>query len=275
MNEFARHAFHLLVDGMIQNPGSRMSERRFIHLDGREPIHTSSDSSSDDTADEGATDQLRWVGAFKFSTAVHPRDLTKGWLIGTGRGTLDVDVVIGPPDLEWKKNKIRGNHARLYIHKESCQPTVEALHGMVVSGTTGVKHISQRTASSSKILEHGHQLEIGRCTYLFSHGGALMNGIFDANLPRFMEAHHGKSWAAHSMLSVTSTGSYLTMDQYTFPPGAFAAGTYGEVTAGWSQNGSAVAVKRFKYPNLSRFSQHQKIMGLIGTHVSLAGTHEK
>ena len=274
MNEFARHAFHLLVDSMIQNPGSRMSERRFIHLDGREPMDTSSGSNSDGSADEGATHQPRWVGAFKFSTAVYPRDPAKGWLIGTGRGTLEVDVVIGPPDLKWKSNKIRGNHARLYIHEESCQPTVEALHGMEVSGATGVKHISQRTASSSKVLEHGHQLEIGRCTYLFLRGGAFMNGMFDANLPRFMKAHHGKSWAAHPILSATSTGSYLIMDQYTFLPGAFAAGTFGEVTAGWSQNGSAVAVKRFKFPNSKRFNQHQKIMGLIGTHVSSAGPHE-
>ena len=183
---------------------------------------------------------------------------------------VGVDVVIGLPDLKWKTNRIRANHARLYIHEESCQPTVEALHGMEVSGATGIEHISPRTPSSSKVLEDGHKVEFGRCAYLFSRGSAFMNGMFSASLPRFMKAHHGKTWAAHPILSATSTGSYLTMDQYTFLPGAFAAGTFGEVTAGWSQNGSAVAVKRFKHPNLRRFSQHEKIMGLIGRHVSLA-----
>ena len=275
MNEFAQHAFHLLVDSMIQNPDLRVSERRFIHLEGREIIDTSSVSSSDDEAEQGVTDQRRWVGAFKFSTAVYPKDPTKGWFIGTGRGSLDVDVVIGLPDLKWRYNKIRGKHARLYIHEESCRPTVEALHCMEVSGATGVKHIAQRTTSSSKVLEHGHQLEVGRCTYLFLHGNAMKNGKFNVSLPEFMEIHHGEGWCAHHILSATSKGSYLTMDQYTFLPGAFAAGTFGEVTAGWAQNGSAVAVKRFKSPDLSRFNQHQKIMGLIGKHVSLAGLHEK
>lgn len=268
LNDFARHAFHLLVDSMIQNPGSQSSARRFIHLDGKESMNTLSASSSEDEAEQGATNQPRWIGAFKFSTAVYPRDPARGWFIGTGHGTLEVDVVIAPPDSKWKIYQVRGNHARLYIHQEFCQPTVEALHGMAVSGATGVKYISQWT---SKVLEHGHKVEFGRCAYQFLHGSAMKNGMFATNLPRFMKAHHGKTWAAHPILSATSTGSYLTMDQYTFPPGAFAAGTFGEVTAGWSQNGSAVAVKRFKYPNLKRFSQHQKIMGLIGSHVSRAG----
>ena len=275
LNEFARHAFHLLVDSMIHNPGSRISERRFIHLDGRESSDASSASSSDDQAEQGATEQSRWVGAFKFSTAVLPRDPAKGWLIGTGRGTLEVDVVIGLPDWRRKGNGIRGNHARLYIHENTCQPTLEALHGMEVSGATGFKHLSQRTASSSKVLEHGHWVEFGRCAYLFLRGSAFTNGRFEASLPRFMKAHHAESWAAHPILSATSTASYLKMDQYTFRPGAFAAGTFGEVTAGWSENGSAVAVKRFKNPKKSQLSRHQKIMGLIGTHVSLAGSHEK
>ena len=56
MNEFARHAFHLLVDSMIQNPGSRKLERKFIHLEGRGFVDTSSVSSSDDQADQEATD---------------------------------------------------------------------------------------------------------------------------------------------------------------------------------------------------------------------------
>ena len=261
-NEFACHAFHILVDRMIQNPDSQIPERRFIHIDGKESMDISSESSSDDQAEKGATTQPRWYGAFKFSTAVLPRDPAKGWFIGTGN---EVDVVIGPPDVRLKKHGLRGNHARLYIHRESCQPTVEALHGMEVSGATGVKYL---TASSSKVLEHGHKVEFGQCAYIFLRGSALMNGMFDASLPKFMKAHHGESWAAHPIISATSTGSYLTMDQYTFSPGAFAAGSFGEVTAGWSQNGSAVAVKRFINPEPKRLSQHQKIMGLIGRHVS-------
>ena len=193
MNDFARVAFHQLVESMIEYPDSRISERRFIHLDGKEPMDTSSISSSDDQAEQGATKQPKWVGAFKFSTAVYPRDPTKGWFIGTGRGTLKVDIMIGPPDLTPKIYKIRGNHARLFIHDESCQPTVEALHSMQVSGATGTMYISQSSAVPSKVLEDGHRVEFGRCAYLFSRGNAWMNGMFKASLPKFMKAHHGKS----------------------------------------------------------------------------------
>ena len=271
MNDFARVAFHQLVESMLEDPNSRVSERRFMHLDGKEPMDTSSVSSSDDEAEKGATKQPPWVGAFKFSTAVHPRDPAKGWFIGTGRGTTEVDIMIGPPDLSSKIYKVRGCHARLFIHEESCQPTVEALHSMQVSGATGAMHVSQLSAIRSKVLEDGHKVEFGRCAYLFSRGNAWMNGMFVDSLPKFMKAHHGKSWAAHPILSATSTGAHLTMGEYTFPPGAFAAGCFGEVTAGWSQNGSAVAVKRFKSPTLERSRQHQEIMGLIGRHVSRAG----
>lgn len=275
MNEFARHAFHLVVDKMIQCPGTQVHERKFIHVDGRETVRSASVSGSDDESDQEGTKQVQIVGAFKFSTAIHPKDPAKGWYIGTGRGKPEVDVVIGPPDSQWSSNKILGNHARLYIHHESCLTTVEALHSMEVSGSTGLNHIDQRTGDSSRVLEHGHQVEFGRCTYLYLRGDAMTSGNFQTSLPGFMQIHHGHQWEAHPILSAPSTGSHLTFDGYTCLPGAFAGGTFGEVTAGWANNGSAVAIKRFKEPNGQQFSQHLKIMGLIGKHVSLSGKEEK
>ncbi len=257
---------------MIQNPNTQLHARKFIHVDGKENVRSASVSGSDDDpGGQEETIQLRYVGAFKFSTSVYPKDPTKGWYIGTGRRKPEADVVIGPPDPKWNSNQILENHARIYIHEESCLPTVEALHSMQVSGSTGLKHIAQKTGNSSKVLEHGHRVDFGRCAYIYEGGDAITNGNFQASLPGFMKLHHGDQWKAHPILSAPSTGPHLTFGGYTFLPGAFAAGTFGEVTAGWAQNGSAVAIKRFKRPNPQKFTQHQKIMGLIGKHVSALG----
>lgn len=272
-NEFARHAFHLVVEDMIQNPDTQLHARKFIHVDGKEVVRSASVSGSDDgQRDQEETTQAQYFGAFKFSTTVYPKDPVKGWYIGTGRGKPEVDVLLGPPNTKWNSNQILGNHARIYIHRESCLATVEALHSMQVSGSTGLKHVDQKTGESSKVLEHGHRVDFGRCAYIYGRGDAVTNGKFEASLPEFMKLHYSEQWKAHPILSAPSTGSYLTFGGYTFLPGAFAAGTFGEITAGWAENGSAVAIKRFKRPSSQKFTQHQKIMGLIGKHVSALGT---
>lgn len=272
-NEFARQAFHLVVDKMIRNPGARSNERRFIHIHGKETVRSASVSGSDGQADQAdqESDTVQFIGGFKFSTAVYPKDPAKGWFLGTGRGKPEVDVVIAPPDAKWQSNRVLGKHARVYIHKDSCLTTVEALHGMEISGSTGLIHIEPRTGISSKVLEHGHQVQFGRCTYLYLRGDAMTNSSFQTSLPGFMQVHHGREWTGHPILSAPSTGSYLTFDGFTFLSGAFAGGAFGEVAAGWTQDGSVVAVKRFKRPNRQHFDQHRKIMGLIGKHVRFSG----
>ena len=267
LNELAQVAFHQLICGMLQSPESQLQERKFIHVEGEDIVRSPSVSGSDDQGKQ-EPDQRRIVGAFKFSTAVYPKDPTQGWYIGTGREKPEVDVLIGPLGSKWKNNGIRGNHARLYIHKESCVAMVEAHHNMEVSGSTGLQHIDQNAAESCRVLEHGHQVQFGKCAYLYLHGDAMANGNFYESLPGFMQRHHGNFWRAHEILSAASTSSHLVCDGITFLPGAFAGGTYGEVTVGWTQNGSAVAVKRFKKPNKEQLRQHQKIMGRIGKHVS-------
>ena len=75
----------------------------------------------------------------------------------------------------------------------------------------------------------------------------------------------------HPILSAPSTGSFLKIDEYTCLLSAFAGGSFGEVIAGWAEDGSAVALKRFKQPNEARLDQHRNIMGLIGKDVSFLG----
>ena len=75
------------------------------------------------------------------STSVCRKDPAKGWYIGTGRGKLEADVAFGPHGSEWKSNRVRGDHAQLYIHREAWQTMVEARHSVEVSGSTGLKHI--------------------------------------------------------------------------------------------------------------------------------------
>ena len=200
---------------MVQNPDTHLHARKFIHVDGKETVRSASVSGSDDPGAQEETTQPQYFGAFEFSTGEYPKDPTKGWYIGTGRGKPEVDVVIGPPDPKWKSNHILGNHARIYVHRESCLATVEALHSMQVSGSTGLKHIDQRTGKSSKVLEHGHHVVFGRCAYIYERGDAITNGNFQASLPEFMKHHHGQ-WEAHPILSAPSTGSHLTFGGYTF-----------------------------------------------------------
>ena len=269
-NEFACHAFHLVVESMIKHPSTRLHERAFIHIHGKEMPRSGSVSGSDEQSDQEEADQAQIVGAFKFSTAVLPRDPASGWIIGTGFKKPEVDVVIGPSDPDCSNNRILGKHARLYIHKESCQITVEAFHGMEVTGLTGLKHIGPKFSSSAKVLENLHLVHFGRCTYVFEQGDAIVNGIFGNTLEEFMPLQHGRQWKAHRSLSAPSTAAYHTLDEFTYVPGAFAGGSFGEVTVGWAQDGSAVAIKRFRKPNERKLNQHVTIMELIGEHVFIS-----
>ena len=85
LNDFARHAFHQLVESMMQNPGTRKSERRFIHLDGIASMDASSASSSDDQTEHRATNGSRWAGAFK-SAQQYTREIRRkdGLLVQDG-----------------------------------------------------------------------------------------------------------------------------------------------------------------------------------------------
>ena len=269
LNESACHAFNLVVEGMIKNPNAHLHERQFIHVAGRAMPRLGSVSGSDDQGDQEEDAQSQIVGAFKFSTSVLPREPTFGWFIGTGYNKPEVDVVIGPPGPEFNSNKILGKHARLYIHKESCRTTVEALHGMEVTGLTGLKHIGPKFIDSAKVLEHMHMVQFGRCTYVFEQGDAIVNGYFENNLNQIMTLQHGRQWNVHPRLSAPSSAAYHTLDEFTYLPGAFAGGTFGEVTVGWAQDGSAVAIKKFKQPNERKLDRHVDIMKQIGEHVSV------
>ena len=269
MNESACLAFNLVVESMIKHPDIHLHERKFIHVSGRAMPRARSISESDDQGSQEEAEQSQIVGAFKFSTALLPRDPTFGWSIGTGFNKPEIDVVIGPSGSQWNNNKILVKHARLYIHKESCQITVEALHGMEVTGLTGLKHIGPKFSNSNKVLEHMHLVHFGRCTYIFEQGDAVVNGNLRKTLKDFMRLQHGREWSAHKILSAPSTADYHTLNEFTYMPGAFAGGTFGEVTVGWAQDGSAVAVKRFKKPSEGKLYEHINIMALIGEHVNV------
>ena len=91
---------------------------------------------------------------------------------------------------------------------------------------------------------HGHPTFFGQCSYFYQQGDAFANEKFQASLNEFMKVHHSLKWKAHPIFSAPSTASYLSIAEYTFYPGAFAGGNFGEVTGGWAQDGSVVTVKR-------------------------------
>ncbi|MCJ1466063.1 hypothetical protein MMC07_004682 [Pseudocyphellaria aurata] len=50
----------------------------------------------------------------------------------------------------------------------------------------------------------------------------------------------------------------MTVNYHTWRLGAFAKGSFGEVTAGWARDGSAVAIKRIISPRLELLDAHQE-----------------
>lgn len=70
---------------MIESPSTQLHEHNLSHLHGKETVRFARESGPDDQDHQAETDQVQIIGAFRFSTAVNPRDPAKGWCIGTGR----------------------------------------------------------------------------------------------------------------------------------------------------------------------------------------------
>lgn len=60
---------------------------------------------------------------------------------------------------------------------------------------TSIACITESALRSSekgtKVLEHGHQVQFGRCTYLYSRGDAITTGNFQLSFWEFMKLYDG------------------------------------------------------------------------------------
>ncbi len=62
-------------------------------------------------------------------------------------------------------------------------------------------------------------------------------------------------------------GSSISLGDYYCSPVSFAQGPFGKISAGWTQEGVAVATKRFKDPKEPDIKLHRRLMSHIGNHV--------
>ena len=271
INTIACEAFDDAVNAVIKHPTTYLHMRQFFHTSQNRSVRAASVFTDDSTsADNGECDQSnpQWTGAFKFSLKTVSCATGDGWSLGTGHGLPsgeEVDIMIAPPSRRWLKS-IAGKHARFYFHKESARMALEARHTIKLSGMDKVDVI---TKTAVRVLEKGQFISIGDCLYTFEYTDLMKSKDFLDDLSKWMKVHHGPGWALHRTLSSTLGGDHINLGNYTCTPGAFAQGTFGEVTAGWARDGSTVAIKRFKKPKEESLKAHREMMHYIGEHVSL------
>ncbi len=102
---------------------------------------------------------------------------------------------------------------------------------------------------------------------ILEYADLITSLAFVDELSSFMKGHHGPQWTFHKMRSPASGGDHMNLGSYTCSPGAFAQGTFGQVTAGWTLDGAAVAIKRFIKPRQTDLNSHREMMAYIGEHV--------
>ena len=268
LNPDAHEAFDAAVNTVIKHPDTYKHARQYLHSNPRS-ARAASIFTNDGTADSEPESTYQWNGGFKFSLKIPPRTPGEGWFLGTERGrptTGEVDILLAPPTQRWAKEGIAGRHARIYFHRESCRIIIEARHSVTLGGA---KKADVFTKLASRALEQGQLVSIGGCLYVFEYTGLFTSPLFLDELSIFMKDCYGPQWMFHKMISPASGGDFIALGNYTCTPGAFAQGTFGQVTAGWARDGTVVAIKRFKIPNQTKLDTHREMMAYIGKHVML------
>ena len=225
-------------------------------------MFTDSDTAGPDTACD--IPNYRYQGAYHFQLSNFPRDSKPGWTLGDGRGTAAslVDILLCGPK---KVREIAGIHATIFPHEQSCRLVLRARHKTVVRNVT----LSQSTGPLQRELAKVDEIRIGDCVYTFKHGEFAESEEGQKQLEMHMKKTHGPNWERLSaVLGPNSDLPQITLHAYSWPLGAFAKGTFGQVTAGTRNDGKPVAVKRLNKPKESELSAHRKIMACIGKHVS-------
>ena len=256
-------AFDGVVNTVILKPAKYEHVRQFLHTDGRVDRASSVFSEEDGIAQDSPP---QWIGAYKFSLNSPPQDPSNGWMLGTNRGREDnrIDMLLAPSGKAWTRTGISSWHARLFLHPESYRMTIEARH--TVTTTKHGAHVLNNLRNG--VLEHGELLEIGSCSYIFEYTDLYRAAVFEQDLCRYMKLHiRETNWSMNDYLSPCSVGMPLSMGKYYSSASAFAQGTFGKVSAGWTRDGSAVAIKTFKNPKEADIVVHTQVMDFIGRHV--------
>ena len=268
INASACEAFHDAVEAIRNTPNLYRHANGFLRA--REEsaravsVFTEDDEASNlaqSTEEASQPSPKVWSGGYVLSLRTPPRTPTEGWALGTGN---DVDILLAPPVQKWKMRRMAASHARLRFHPESRCITVQARHTVTISAASQPHTFS---SSASRVINDGQVLIIGDCIYQFRYTEVVKENVFAEELSRWMADHHGIWSVGQKLLTPISGADQMTLGVFTFSPGCFAQGTFGQLAAGWSSDGAAVAVKRFKEPNHGKLVSHRKIMDHIGNHV--------
>ena len=270
----ARLAFDSAVDAIKSDPDYFAHLRRNMHVEPNRQVSPSAASvftDSDTTETEASSNEVtyRYKGAFHFKLGNPPRYPKKGWILGDGRNSAarQVDFLLSGPK---KTAEIAGIHATIFIHDRSCRLVLGARHKTTVhaSNGTGTSTTLCRTSCPAQLARED-EIRIGECVYLFEYDEDADRKEHEQQLASFMKKVHGPTWEGLlKILGSSPEAVSMRLNEYSWSLGAFACGSFGQVTAGTRRDGSAVAVKRFIKPEEDFLSAHRRMMSYIGKHVS-------
>ena len=266
LNDLALDDFHDAVE-YSGGPQGSTHHAQFIHLNSSSMVERESNLFSEDEGDCVESPKLRWDGSYKLSLMSERREDEKGWQLGTERGhTGDkgVDILLAPPKA---RQKIAGRHCLIYLHSESYRIMLRAKHTIFISGN-GLTALHE---NEEYVLEHGAVIQLGNNSYMLEITSFYKSATFEQALRGYMEKTHGELWSFNGHVSPASvqTPQSLCGGLFLHAPSSFAAGAFGNVTAGWKQgSGQTVAIKQFKNPEKGDVEEHVSIMREIKRHVS-------
>lgn len=269
LSDNAQEAFDATVNAVLKHPAEYDYFRHFLHCDSRQD-RSQSIITEDGNAnhDPSPIAPYRWRGAFGLRLTYPPNNPIEGWYMGTNHArnaTNKVDLLLLPPSKQQKKTRIAGHHATMRFHKECCRISLQARHTIKIC-RNGVQAFRQ---SESILLEPGEVVFIGDCAYTFEYTDYFHSAAFDQALTLYMRNFHQSLWSMNKHISPGSVGLPSKLGNYYCSPRAFAQGTFGKISAGWTQSGATVAIKTFKNPNEYDLRSHMQLMEFIGEHVSL------
>jgi len=177
-----------------------------------------------------------------------------------------VDFLLSAPR---QAKDIAGKHAVIFLHPRSCRLVLGARHKTTMQAPDGrAAMITISKSAASVQLGSEEQIRIGDCVYLFEYLDFAKSETHGEQLALFMKETHGPNWEGLlQLLSSSPEDTRMRLHNYSWSLGAFAKGTFGQVTAGTGSDGNPVAIKRLNKPREEQLSAHRRIMSHIGKHV--------
>lgn len=246
LNQLACQAFNATVNVVIKHSPDFDHFHQFLHCDSRQDRAQSVFTDDGDSSHhQSSAPTYQRAGAFGLCLAHLSHNPARGWCIGTNRARSssgEVDLLLAPPNDHRMKVEIAGNHARLALHTQSCRISLEAKHTVTI-GRNGAKSFRQ---PETHVLEHGEIVLIGACAYTFQYTDYYFSSAFGQDVTQYMRRYCEPLWSMNEYISPSSVAPPILLGNYYCSPRASAQGTFGKISAGWSESGGAAAFKTFK-----------------------------